>query len=345
MARPTLSVLMTNYNHGQYLSEQLHAILSQSYSPKEILIIDDASTDNSVEILERIARKAPNLIKISLNTSNMGPFYNSNRLFESSSGDYIYWASADDKALPGLFSRSMELLSKYPDAGLCSAGAYIINENGETIGKFRPYKSGAGFIPPQTVAYKLCRYWYSQNPFFSPSMIFRRAPLLEVLPFPLNLGPCADVFIFTSILLKFGLCYINEPLSAWRFTQRNFSQSVKSPDKIAEYFSNALIWMGSVPDGVVFPTPFIALIERETIYNRQRSALDRLKEAQKAFLAEVRSSTSRTTLRDRVALMVLGWVLQVQSSISKFILNIRRVNHHLVIRKVRNFFKRPRITN
>ena len=56
MTTPTLSVIMGNYNHAHYLVESIPAILNQSFRPKEFIIIDDASTDNSVEIIEGFAK-------------------------------------------------------------------------------------------------------------------------------------------------------------------------------------------------------------------------------------------------------------------------------------------------
>jgi len=48
---PTLSVMMTNYNYGRYIAEALEAILTQSFQPKEVILVDDASTDNSIEVI------------------------------------------------------------------------------------------------------------------------------------------------------------------------------------------------------------------------------------------------------------------------------------------------------
>ena len=53
MKRPTLSIVVPNYNHGHYLPECLDSILSQSWPPDELIVIDEASTDNSVAVIER----------------------------------------------------------------------------------------------------------------------------------------------------------------------------------------------------------------------------------------------------------------------------------------------------
>jgi glycosyltransferase involved in cell wall biosynthesis len=109
---------MCNYNYGRYIGDAFEAILSQSYSPAEIIVLDDGSTDNSVAVIEEYAKKYVS-IRFLKNEKNMGLNYSINRCLEASSGEYIYWAGSDDKVLPGFFEKSTNLLAQYPQAGLC----------------------------------------------------------------------------------------------------------------------------------------------------------------------------------------------------------------------------------
>src|ERR1044071_8971404 len=102
MSQLRLSVLMPNFNHGRFLPEALDAILGQSYQPFEVIVIDDASTDNSVEILERFAARH-SCIRLVRNEQNMGVMHNVNHLLNLASGDYLLFAAADDVILPGFF--------------------------------------------------------------------------------------------------------------------------------------------------------------------------------------------------------------------------------------------------
>src|SRR5688572_14043909 len=107
MSKPTLSVAISNYNHAHYLPDALEAILSQSYPAMEVIVIDDASTDNSVDVIERFARQNRSL-RLIRNSSNMGVLHNANKLLGMVSGEYFYSAAADDRVLPGFFAKSME---------------------------------------------------------------------------------------------------------------------------------------------------------------------------------------------------------------------------------------------
>src|SRR5437763_570789 len=92
---PTLSVVFPNYNDARFLPQQLESMLKQSYQPKEIIIIDDASTDNSIEIINNYIARAPHS-RLIRNDRNMGVEHNINRLIDEATGDYLYLGAADD---------------------------------------------------------------------------------------------------------------------------------------------------------------------------------------------------------------------------------------------------------
>src|SRR5882724_13615892 len=114
---PTLSVVVPNYNHAKYLPACLSAILRQSVQPLEVLVLDDVSTDNSLEVIKRIAAKNP-LVRLVQNEKNLGVMPNLNKGVQLAKGDYVFIGSADDEIIPGLFEKSMQLLARHPQAGL-----------------------------------------------------------------------------------------------------------------------------------------------------------------------------------------------------------------------------------
>ena len=95
MSGPTLSVILPNYNHARYLSEAIEAIASQSHAADEFLILDDASTDNSLEIIEKF-QKRYSQIRVLRHEQNRGVLEANRRLFEEARGDYVFAAAADD---------------------------------------------------------------------------------------------------------------------------------------------------------------------------------------------------------------------------------------------------------
>src|SRR5262249_18331038 len=128
MRRPTASIIMTNYNHSRYLPVALQAILSQTWRPSEVLVIDDGSTDNSVEVIEQFAER-DSIIRLIRNDRNRGVAYSCNRGVALASGEYLLFAAADDYILPCFLERSRSLLGQYPEAGLSCCDSAALDEN------------------------------------------------------------------------------------------------------------------------------------------------------------------------------------------------------------------------
>ena len=95
-----LSVAICTYNGGLYLREQLDSILSQTISVEEIVVCDDASTDNTLSILEEFQSKFPNLFKICKNTKSLGVIKNFEKAINLCTKDIILLSDQDDIWFP-----------------------------------------------------------------------------------------------------------------------------------------------------------------------------------------------------------------------------------------------------
>lgn len=225
MSQPSLSVMMSNYNHARSITEALEAIVAQSYRPMEIIIIDDGSTDGSVSVLERFTRKEATLIRVLRNERNMGVLHNIKYLLELTSGEYVYSAAADDRILPGFFERSMNLLVRHRAAGLCSTLSGIMDASGEYQGVVRTpiVRKTEGYLGPDEALATLRRHgsWFMGN-----TTVFRRSALIEAGGFIAELGPYCDGFISLVLAVKHGACFIPEPLAIWRRMDETYSRWV-----------------------------------------------------------------------------------------------------------------------
>lgn len=223
MIAPSLSVVMANYNHAEYIGEALDAILSQSLRPCEMIVVDDASTDNSVDVIEHFARQ-DRAVHLLLNERNMGVVSTANRGLEYASGEYVYFASADDKVLPGFFEKSLGLLVEYPQAGLCCSNPAFFKDTADNVITVKRLNTSDGptyFSQDESVGLirtKRLSLW-------GHTSIIRRDALLEAGTLKAELRWHCDWFALYVIAFRYGVCYIPESLAALRIHPNSYSNS------------------------------------------------------------------------------------------------------------------------
>ena len=117
-----LSVISPNYNNGHYIQERITSILDQLGQDDEYIIIDDGSTDKSVEIIQHFQDSR---IKFLQNQKNVGPWEAVARGLSIAQGIYYLFLSSDDIMLPGFIKKSLKLLNENPTAAFCYANIGI----------------------------------------------------------------------------------------------------------------------------------------------------------------------------------------------------------------------------
>jgi len=118
---PLVSVLMTAYNREKYIGAAIESVLASTYSNFELIITDDCSSDNTVQIARDYASKDPR-VKVFVNEKNLGDYPNRNRAASHASGKYLKYIDADDFIYPWGLRLLVEMMEKFPEAGwgLCS---------------------------------------------------------------------------------------------------------------------------------------------------------------------------------------------------------------------------------
>lgn len=251
-ASNTLSVLMPNYNHARFLPDTLESILAQSRPADEIIVIDDASTDDSLEVLERLATRHPSFT-IHRNEKNLGVVANSNRLTQLCRTTHATFRAADDVILPGMFEESMAMFEAHPQAGLCSG---LIREmsldgrdNGVVVTPMIADKPA--YISPERVARFLLDegQWIVNN-----TTIYRMDALAQAGGFLAELAAFSDGFISDVVALRHGVCYIPRELACWRYNPEGFaSRTCTDLEGITEIMRTVLRLMSTTHADIFSP--------------------------------------------------------------------------------------------
>jgi glycosyltransferase involved in cell wall biosynthesis len=269
MSETTLSILIPNYNHARFLPQAIESILSQSFQPKEIILLDDASTDNSMEVIERYAARSP-LIRVRRNERNMGILHNLGVLVGAATGDYFFALAADDMVLPGFLEKSMAMLTRHPTAGICSSLSRVMDEKGVDKGVLPALMVSKEpvFLPPERARRFLGSFgnWMQGN-----ATVYRRKALLDVGAFRPELYAFTDNFASQVLALKHGACFIPEPLSCWRRMPPTYSMRCHTdPEDSRHIVRNAMALMeGEFRD--LFPRGYARNWEREVEFDQLKA--------------------------------------------------------------------------
>lgn len=215
-----LTILLTSYNYANYILEALERILPQMELEFELLVIDDASSDNTLDLLAPYVSANP-AIRLVKNEKNTGIHRVLNKGLDLARGDYFICASVDDHALPGVFRKSLDLLLRHPQAAFCTAPIAQIDEEGCWVGGWLgPELSDQSYLGPDE-AYKLMRrygFWYA-----GATTMFRTDLLRQVGGFSQKLGNLADSFVAQQLALEHGFCTLSETLGEARILLRSYS--------------------------------------------------------------------------------------------------------------------------
>lgn len=129
---PKISVIMSVYNGQRYLREAIESILNQTFTDFEFIIINDGSTDNSLEIIQSYDDSR---IRIVNNETNIGLTKSLNKAIKQARGKYTARQDGDDISLPHRFLEQLSYLERHPEVALLGTSVYHIDEQGKVLGR------------------------------------------------------------------------------------------------------------------------------------------------------------------------------------------------------------------
>jgi glycosyltransferase involved in cell wall biosynthesis len=308
--RPTLSVILPNYNHGDLISRAIAALLAQDHAPDEIIIVDDGSTDGSLRVIAPLAAQAKS-VRIIANPTNQGAVAALSRGLDACRGKYVYFAAADDWVLPGFFASALPVLERYPEAGLvCGESHLVSGRTGRPTGA-RPAvlpSNNVKYFSPAMTANLLKR---ADNWIVTGSAIFVRERAVAAGGLAADLESFADGYLARKVALAHGFCFVPRPMAVWQVFDHSFSRETASdPEQAQRVLDSALAHFARDP---LFPRWYGALFRRRLQFGYARLAV-MARPMNRAILAHfMRSPADRVFICASARLpairpMLIGWL-------------------------------------
>lgn len=220
---PLVSIVIPNYNYSRFLEARFRSILEQGCENCEIIFLDDASTDDSVEFVRK--NFSEHIDQFVVNEVNTGsPFVQWNRGVRLARGEFVWIAEADDVCAPGFLEKLLKAVSASPRIGLAYCTTVPIDTDGEVLdaGFHHRYMSDLhterwNHDFTANGREEVQGYLGRKNTITNASgVLFRREAYIQSGYAPENMRMCGDWYAYCRLLENWDVAFVAEPLNYHR---------------------------------------------------------------------------------------------------------------------------------
>lgn len=239
-----ISVVVPNYNYSNYLYQRVYSILNQNYKIHELIILDDASKDNSLFYIKQIEQKISEFVnvKVVVNDINSGNAFSQwQKGMNLASGDYVWVAEADDYAKENFLNEVVSPLKKnnnivisYADTGFIDSNGYITkNSLVDQIDILKTNHWNASYVNKGIAEINCYSYLNCTIPNVSGTII-KKGNYDEIFESAKKFHQSGDWFTYLNILNLGDISFINKTLNYYRVHGNNISQTFDKKAHILE---------------------------------------------------------------------------------------------------------------
>lgn len=214
--RPLVSVVIPNFNYGQYLGQAIESVLAQGYRPLDVVVVDDGSTDHSRDVLRRYEGR----LRV-IGQPRQGVSVARNRGVRESRGELVAFLDADDVWLPGKLERQVERLRVEPALGLVHCAAQLIDAAGRILSEVT--EGVAGWVTADLLQFRRSGVVTGGSGSVLPRAVFE-----ETGGFDPRLSTSADWDFFYRVGRHRPFGFIAEPLVQMRIHQANMRSNIRA---------------------------------------------------------------------------------------------------------------------
>jgi glycosyltransferase involved in cell wall biosynthesis len=220
--KPSVSVLITCFNYGAYVGQAIESVLEQTYPAGEIIVSDDASRDNSCEVVESYVSR--DLRVRLLRNPHGGMAANLNAAYRNCSGDVICLLDADDTYLPGKIEAVVNAFHAHPQAGFAVHRASLVDNQKRERGIY-PLLSALPSGDCAQITYDNSGILMGLPP--TTNLALRREVADRIFPIPVEYTGYAEQMFHRLAPLMTQLCAVDAPLARWRLHGQNDQNSTR----------------------------------------------------------------------------------------------------------------------
>lgn len=218
--KPLISVIIPNYNHAPYLRQRIESVLNQTFQNFEVILLDDYSSDNSLDVLEDY-KTCKNVNAILTNTVNSGSTFKQwQKGFEIAQGDYVWIAESDDYADPQFLESTISVMLQDPSASICFTGSNLVDSLGMTINddwdKWPSDTPQKGSLTSDGISFIKNRLIWKNCIYNASAVLFKKSALTNIDITYNKMKYCGDWFFWIELARQGKVIEIYEKLNYFR---------------------------------------------------------------------------------------------------------------------------------
>lgn len=224
---PKISVILTSFNHRKYIREAIDSVINQTFIDFELIIWDDASTDDSWSVINSYSDSR---IKAFRNDANLRPVFGINKaISEVAQGEYIAIHHSDDVWELDKLEKQFAFLEQHSEIGAVFSNALAIDERGVPLGEASHFYSNI-FRQPNRSRYEWLRYFFlSGNALCHPSILIRKSCYVECGLYRIGFGQLGDFDMWVRLCAKYDIHVMAERLIKFRILDGEMNTSGNRP--------------------------------------------------------------------------------------------------------------------
>ena len=211
-----ISVIIPLYNKASSIERTLRSVVGQSVPPREIIVVDDGSTDSSAAVVERVASPLVRLVR----QPNGGVSVARNRAMAEASGRWVALLDGDDVWEKEYLERLERLIAAYPDCGAYGMGFWVETDGRRTLGRFPDEEGVVDFFSLSMTRYVL----------IPSATTLNRELALSLGGFPEGMRMGEDQFLWTKIARVADVCFMPKPSVIYSRAATNRSAVIYRPE-------------------------------------------------------------------------------------------------------------------
>ena len=235
---PLISFVVTSFNYAHLITETLDSLINQTYKNFEIVVVDDGSKDNSLEVIQNYVNKYPFIhLFTHPNHENRGLPASMRLGIEKATGEYVAFCESDDYLRSDYLQKKVDVINKYSDVVIISNGIKMfgnekdIHARGWVCQHIRKLlKTGGTPVDMR----------YNQEFNFIPTLssVMIRKDVLVQLDYNTPVPAWLDFWLYRQILIRYVLYFVDEELTFWR--QHNSFNGLENSSKVVNQLGDFL---------------------------------------------------------------------------------------------------------